>query len=622
MRQEEAIPYLARILTEKKRHKHYNDEVELATLCRQLLGDTEDQKDLILQFSAREDEEQRKQRIKLTNSVTRSVLSPALAYIEELVRTDGIKEVVDSNAAAKDRIKEHFKDFYRGESLFRYCFEAAKYAAKLDPNYWTVFNYKTTRNAANNATAITDIYPIEVPCKNVLDYGFDETGRTMYLAFETTRKATTREGKEIDTPDNYLFGIGYVLNMIEVKPDVVLEGVENYQTITYERKTYLYNVIQNRTIEVPAIRWAAYLSDIHDNEIGAPIFYDAIPLLKSLIRDVSFFDLHKVLHLRAEKFMYVKQCDDVDEESGAECEGGYYGGVRSKDRMCKRCGGSGKVMPLTEQAVITLAWPERQEEVFNLASLTHYAERPINLIEFFRTEIERLSRQVMLAVYSQQAVDAANLMSIATATQASIEYDKINNKLAPIAALIEKAFELAWRVAFQYYGATGEVMLSFPQDFKLQSIDGLIAQYNAAKGAGLPYEVLQSIRSDILKKQYRNSPEQVMFAEALEKHRPFKTKSVNEIGFILQTRAENDPDRQVWENWDEIANELENETVPFYLLDFQTQRNRIREIAARIASEIIRPEPQMEPGFNIADLTGGLPEDLEEEEVPTNNEEE
>lgn len=618
MRQDEAAPYLARILAEKKRHKNYTSEVELANLCRQMLGDTDDQKDLLQQYTAREDEEQKKQRLKLTNSITRSVLSPALAYIEELVRTDGIKEVVEGQTSAKDRIEEHFSDFYRGENLFRYCFEAAKYAAKLDPNYWTVFTYIARLNPANNATAITDIYPLEIPCKNVLDYGYDETARLKYLAFETTRKATTREGKEIDTPDNYLFGIGYFVNMVEQKPDVIIEGIENYQTITYDRKTFRYTVIMNRTLEVPAIRWSAYLSDIHDNEIGAPIFYDAIPLLKSLIRDTSFFDLHKVLHLRAEKFMYVKSCDDVDEESGAMCEGGYYGGVRSKDRQCKCCGGSGKIMPLTEQSAVTLAWPQRQDEVFNLASLTHYAERPINLIEFFRSEIERLSRQVMLAVYSQQAVDAANLMSIATATQASIEYDKINNKLAPLASLIERAWELAWRVAFQYYGTTGNVMLSFPQDFKLQSVDGLIGQYNAAKGAGLPYEVLQSIRMDIIKKQYRNSPELVMFTEAFEKHRPFKTKNISEVGFILQSRADNDPDRQVWEHWDEIANELEQETVPFYLLSFNEQRTKIREIAARIASEVQRPQMQPDMNFNLNDITGGVPEDIEE---PDNNEE-
>jgi len=589
MTQEEALEYLIEIATKNKRHKHYEQETAMANECRAIMGDTNEQREIIRSYTMREDEEQLRQRLRLTNSITRSVLGPALAYVEEIIRADGKKEVVEGADSIKSRIDEHFTNFYRGESLLQYCFEMAKYASKLDPNCWTVFQYKSQTNQANFSTSITDIYPIEVLSKDVMDYYHNETGTLEYLAF-TRQRPVLNAREDLDyLPEYYFYAIGYVIHALEMKEGYrELEDYSQYERYEGDRKTFMVRTFDNRTQEVPAIRWSAYLSDVHDNEIGAPIYQDAVPLLKSIIRDVSFFDVHKVLHLRAEKFQYVKRCDDTDEESGTMCEAGYYGGIRDEKWRCRSCGGSGKLIPSSEQNVITLAWPDRQDEVFNLSSLTHYAERPINLIEFFRTEIDRLSRAVMLAVYSQQAIDAGTLATVATATQASIEYDKINNKLAPLAAMIEKAYELAWRVSFNYYGSQAEsVMFAFPQDFKLQSIAALIQQYKEATEAQMPYKVLEAIRGDIMKKVYRNSPEIVRMTEALELHRPMKSKTLQEAAFILQQRDPTDPERQLYEQWDNVTQEMELLQIPFFLLTFQEQRTRMYEAAARYAQNVI-----------------------------------
>lgn len=608
MSKEEALEYLLEIATKDKRHKHYKQEVELAEECRAIMGDTEAQREIIRSYSMREDEEQLRQRLRLTNSITRSVLGPALAYVEEIIRADGKKEVVEGSESVKTRIDNHFTNFYRGESLLQYCFEMAKYASKLDPNCWTVFQYKSETNQANFSTSITDIYPIEVLSKDVMDYYHNETGLLEYLAFTNERPVlNTKEDLEY-LPQYYFYAIGYMIHAIETKPGYrEVEDYSSYESYSNDKKTFLVRTFDNRTQEVPAIRWSAYLSDVHDNEIGAPIYQDAVPLLKSIIRDVSFFDVHKVLHLRAEKFQYVKRCDDQDEESGAMCEAGYYGGIREDRWRCKSCGGTGKIIPSSEQNVITLAWPDRQDEVFNLSSLTHYAERPINLIEFYRSEIDRLSMAVMLAVYSQQSVNAANLASVATATQASIEYDKVNNKLAPLAAIIEKGYELAWRIAFNYYNSQAEaVMFAFPQDFKLQSVDALMDQYKKAIEAQMPYKVLEAIRGDIVKKLYRNSPEIVRMSEALEMHRPMKSKSLQEAALILQQRDASDPERQLYEQWDNVTQEMELLDIPFYLLSYQEQRLRMYETAAQYANNVVYLSSEPTPGADVSAMLAQL----------------
>lgn len=589
MTKEESLKYLIEIATKNKRHKHYQTEVAMANECRSIMGDTEAQREIIRGYTMREDEEQLRQRLRITNSITRSVLGPALAYMEEVIRADGKKEVVEGPESVKSRIDQHFSNFYRGESLLQYCFEMAKYAAKLDPNCWTVFQYKSQINAANFSTSITDLYPIEVMSKDVLDYYHNETGTLEYLAFSRERPVLNKREDLEYLPEHFFYGIGFMIHAIEQREGYrEVEDYSSYETYQGDRKTFLVRTFDNRTEEVPAIRWSSYLSDVHDNEIGAPIYQDAVPLLKSIIRDVSFFDVHKVLHLRAEKFQYVKRCDHTDEESGTICEGGYYGGIKDERWRCRSCGGTGKLIPSSEQNVITLAWPDRQDEVFNLSSLTHYAERPINLIEFYRTEIDRLSRAVMLAVYSQQAIDAGTLATVATATQASIEYDKINNKLAPLAAMIEKGYELAWRIAFNYYGSRAEsVMFAFPQDFKLQSVSALITDYKQALDAQMPYKVLEAIRGDIMKKVYRNSPEVISLANALEQHRPMRSKTTEEAVMLLQQRDTADPERQLYEQWDNVTLEMEQLDIPFYLLTFQEQRSRMYEAAARYAANVV-----------------------------------
>lgn len=579
-----------------------------------MMGGTEEQKEILREYTAREDAQQQEQRLRLTNSLTSAALAPSLAYLDEVGRVDNVRQIVEGNAQVKSRIEEHFKRFYRGESLLQYCFEAGKYAAKLDPNYWTLFLYKTATDPVNRAISITDIYPYEVRSIDVVDYAYDEAGELLYLIFESKAMGADRNGRTVDVPEFYMYGIGYVIHMVENQQNITVEGIdEKYSVVSEGKKSYYQRIMPNGTREVPAHRWSAYMSDVHDNEIGEPIYAKAIPLLRSLIRDGSFFDVHKVLHLRAKEFQYVKACDHQDEESGAMCEGGYYGGIRSKDHLCRMCSGTGKITSVSEQSVITLAWPERMDEVFDLAKLSYYQERPIPILEMFRKEIDTIARQITLTVFSQQNVDASSLANVQTATQSKIESDKVNNKLAPFAANIEKAWELAWRVAFNYYNQQADqVRLAFPQDFKLQTLQELIATYQAGVAAGLPYTVLSAIKMDIMKKLYRNTPQVVLLAEAMEKHKPFRSKTPEEAAIILQGRAPDDPEKQLYEQWDNVATDIEENDPVFWLRPFDQQRQAVYDLAARFADSVVTVDAQGNDDAMaqlLEQLTGGMGEE-------------
>jgi hypothetical protein len=197
-------------------------------------------------------------------------------------------------------------------------------------------------------------------------------------------------------------------------------------------------------------------------------------------------------------------------------------------------------------------------------------------------------------------VDAGSLANVQTATQSRIEYSKINNKLAPFAALIEKAFELAYRVGFNFYNSAAEVaLLSFPTDFKLQTLTELMTDLKAARESGSPYPVIDAINRDIMSKAYKNSPEMVDFFAAIEKYRPFKSKRPEEVALILQQRATDDPERQLYETWDVVTTEIQETQPAFHLYDPRRQKQVMFDLAANAAGNVKYID-------NSQDIAGGL----------------
>lgn len=617
MTAQDAQEHIIKVIADGYRHKHYERAVAIADECRVILGDSKMQRNKLREYTLLETEQEQEQRERLTNSVTAAALGPSLSYLDKVIRADGQTEIIEGPPDIRDRLTTFFKRFYRGETLKQYCYEAAKYAVALDPNYWTVFQYSTAIDEGNGGNAITDIYPIEVASKSALDWGFDKAGELEYLVFTSNRKVL-KNGKDAEAPEYFLYGVGYVLHAIELRPeweeraDYSLYEVVDIGGKEKRRITIAYAVFPNSTQEVPAIRWSAYLSDVDDNEIGVALYERAKGYLFDLLRDKSFFDLTKVLHMRPEKAQYVKTCTGMDEKGEQMCDGGYYGGVRRDEYRCKTCNGTGKMLAASEQRVVTLTWPERGDEVFDLAKLTHYFDRPVSTIEFFDKQIAAATRAITLAVFNQQNVDAGALSSPTTATQARIEYDKVNDKLASFAAIIEKAFEKAWRVGFNFFQREAEVaLLSFPADFKLKTTNELVEDLKAAQDAGAPYWVVQSITMDLLSKAYRNSPDMVALFSALEKHRPMKSKRPEEAVMLLQMRAPEDPDRQLFEQWDNVINEIQENRPEFFVYPLDQQRRLIYELAAQYAAEVKYMDngPQLGPDMEslFAQLEGGAP---------------
>jgi hypothetical protein len=222
----------------------------------------------------------------------------------------------------------------------------------------------------------------------------------------------------------------------------------------------------------------------------------------------------------------------------------------------------------------------------------------LDVAQFYVSEIDRLADLIFSTTYNQNTTAPTTAK---TATEVSLNAELVNNKLTKVAGRIEDAMELAYRIAHQYYDVEGDIEFTYPADFKILPVEVLIEQYNAAKDAGLDFAVLQSIRADILNKQYRNSTAIKMDIEAFDAHRPWRDKTMEEVAMITQGRATDDYHRQLWENFDAVVQQVKYNLTAlayepkFYLYTLDKQKQEIEKALAQVLISVKYATPTVDP---------------------------
>jgi hypothetical protein len=593
--EDQAFNKLVDVISFGLTHPYYDDCINVSKYAFKVnSADAEDQKEIIEKYRKHETKEEKKQRIRITNPITSVPLGMVYAYFEETFRTDGIKKKVDHpNQRIKELIDQNFKQFYHGESLHEYLHETLLFLNRFDPNGWVIFESNLIENDRGEREALK-VYPVIATCKEAIDFKLSESGQVEYLIveFERTEMITRGQTAREDVFDDfYLYGAGFNWHFAETKSGA--EHAIDYEAQGYERidikdQMFFVRSFSTGTKEVPAIRAGAYLSGYHGNKIAETPVESAKPILNDLMGEKSLFDTQKVVHIFPEKMEYVKKCSYEHPEYGF-CENGYYGGHYGQDvYRCGSCNGTGKLVVSSEQQNKTFAWPDDAADLIDLSKITHYVERPINIVEFYEQRIDKLIAMVKMVAFNQEEIDLRSLTN-KTATEIKIQDDRINNKIAPFAQKTAKAWELAHRVAFQMYGLEDPVVnMTHPHDYKLKSVKELISEFEQAKAAGQPYEVLWSITTDILTKQHRNNPEMVNDIQAFQAWKPLKDKPPEEIFFIIQNRSNEDFDRLLWENWDRVVRAIKTAQGDnyFYLQSIERQAELIRDEVEAIRQQI------------------------------------
>lgn len=531
----------------------------------------------------RETAAQVEQRLRLTNPITAAAISPALAYVEELQRTDGVHRMgVFQDQARFEQVQESMGMYYAGQSIQEFTFQAVKMANERDPNSWLVFERKELPNAAGYT-----FYPVLVESERAVDWRFDETGKLQHLVFseEEYQSKQIAGGVEVAHVNHfYLYAPGYAA-FAQYMGDDTAPRYEDQAYSIDGADDYLIWIFVTGTIETPAIRLGAYQSELDVNAPCELLYEPARGYLKDLMGVKSSLDLNMVIHMYLRLFQYVKGCEAVDDQ-GLQCIDGYYAADRK--RPCATCGGTGKIIHGGEQDVVTFRFPDSKEQFVDLAQVAHYLVPPIEVLLNQQDQVKYLASILTYVIYSQETSQEVNIQ---TATQFAINYSRIYNKLYPIALKVGQVESMAYRVGMQYYGAFKDgdnYHVTYPMDFAMKKESELIADLAAAKAAGAPYSVQKAISDALLKKKHKDNPAFVNDQLAFDALKPFSDKSPEELAMILATRAKTDPKRVAWENWQEIQHNiqarLKDRGAAFYLYPMEVQRKEIaEEVVAIIA---------------------------------------
>lgn len=575
---ENALPRLIEVISHEMYHADYERTVKVQHFAyATATGD--DIEEMITSVRTRETEEQKKQRIRITKTLTPVAVEMVKKYFRKLRKTDGVKvneRWQPENQTALAQYRALADQFYAMQSLDEYLFDLLEDYTFIDPNAFLVIERENIFQ--DNVAVGVRAYPIVFHAHQVRHYGY-KYGVLDYLLTETKSMEPARHGMEQEVSEFRLYGAGFVLHAVEWKearPD--MPGYEPLSVPisgTSRSRNFLYAMFRNGTEEVPAIRLSAYLDGQTHSATAVTPMEPVKPLLEQLINIGSLHDLTIFLHSISRRKELVEACDYHDLETGHYCDGG----LLPNDKVCPRCMGTGDKSIASEQDSIRIRLPQnfRPEDVPDLSKMAHTEQADVALLDWQQNKIDWLLKFIVYATMTRDAVTMAEISK--TATEMVLNNQEAYNKIQPYAELYSQAYKLCARIITQYQGSFTGFLVDhrFPDDYQFETEKDLLQKLAEARANKAPFDYIAQINYQLIRLQ-KKSREEAERAKAWAAWMPWPDLSDEMLAMVLAERAPQDRDRFLRENFYRIRTEIERETGGlFYLLAPIRQEQLINE---------------------------------------------
>ena len=608
MNVETAVELAERIITRKERHSDYNRCVEIAHKSRVFVTGEGQGEDYLLAMRDKENERQKQIRVKVTKPITPLAINPVRTEYAKISRVDGVTRSIDGNDLTD--LNEALETFHSNASLDNYLERRYVHWNFLDPNGWLVAERRNVYDEVGKVERV-DIYPLEVTSKQAIHYNYDN-GVPQWLMVKQERIEVVTEvlpngsvkSAEQEVDDYFFYAAGIALRYseyIQTPPDfpgaVPITLLEDGES---EPERFMFASYETGTTEFPGHKWGAYDDQDGDGTVKVPPFWDGARfLLEDLIETKSVFDVSKHNHVFPRLFHYEQRCKHM--EGAFQCSGGKLVDSHGNGGgNCPACNGTGGNLHFGESDIITFEMPANMEDLSRLpplASLAYYHQPPLDVTKALYEWVQDFKEQVYIASFNSSNVDKA--MVAKTATEVSKLWDDINTRIYPCASWMSRLYEKIVRVSAQYLEKEVKVRHSFPRDMKLEPLEVVMQRYKDSEG--LPYDVRQSILFAVLGKTFLDNPKKAENIKAWEYWRPFKSMSQETVLFILQDRANDDFDKLLFQNWDNVQIDVEKALgeTDFSDLTMERQYQAIKQ-----AIEAIKPNIKfLDSGQQFPDFT-------------------
>lgn len=592
----------------EKRHPDYEKCCEIAKKSAIFVTGEGQADEYLIPLRDKETKRQKEIRVKVSKPITPFALNPVRTEFQKMFRVDGVHLAIEGEEM--NVVNEAIETYHSNASINTYFERRYVHWNFLDPNGWHVTERRNKVDELGRVVGV-DVYPLEVTSEQAVNYEFDngvpvwlivKQERYEMVAQQDANRKTTYKNEEVEDYFFYAAGIalrysGYIQTPLE---GITGEPIELTELAEGENETkkFIFQDFQTGSKEFPGYKWGAYDELESNGTVKVPPFWDGARfVLEDLIETKSVFDVSRHNHVFPKLFHYDEPCDYHD-ENGHTCMGGKMEGT---GHTCPQCNGAGGKLHFSESDIVTFAMPKDMEDLSKLpalSSLAYYHQPPLDVTQELYSWIKDFLEWVYIASFNSTNVDKA--FAAKTATEISAIYDAINARVYSSATWWSRMVEKTVRVTSQYLGKDVKVRHSVPMDMKLESLDVLLARYSAA--IDMPHEVKDAILHSILGKTFLDNPSRVESIKAWSYWKPFKSMSNETILFLLQSRANDDFDKILYENWDNVQIEVENTlpaTTPFAKLDRAKQFELIQKAVATVYAKI---------KFQSLDSAGQIPD--------------
>jgi hypothetical protein len=581
------FPILTDTVRNNKRHTDYIRVTELAALYRQLITG-EDAESLLKPFVRREDATMFAQRVAITGLLTEAWADTLMNPFFRIGRLDNIRKLIAFDASVPNsdirvqEIEDRLSTFYGTDPLEKYLGSRFIELSFTDPNTFLAVDFDSFNNVTDKARP----YPVEYTSAEAIDFKY----KNNVLQYLIVKKDIPLDGT---WGEQYLMYLpNEIIRLTQVKnvpfnqvrgenlQDQVIDG---YWQCAADR-VFQVELFRPKAGEVQATR-VGYKSDLRTGgRTFVNPFHATLAYFKKSIKIVSEADLSAALHAFPHVSTWEEVCDGFP-DLNISCKKGH----DIQGNTCKRCKGLGiiKHYTSTTQDAITLKMPKEggPAPLVTPENVISFKSPDIAILQWQDTKIDKLKAEAISTMYNNDVLAKTTIAE--TATAAAAKRDEIYNTLHPAAENVSSKWKFFVRIISSLLdNPKPKLLYEFPSDYKIQTVDELLAQLELANKSGGPASLKQAIALDIAAKVYVDDDYAFLKEKTKAKWIPMQGRSDDTVLMLISIGKLTTEEEILWVHSDSIFDDLENEVSDFYHFTYEKQKPYIMQKIADIQAQL------------------------------------
>ena len=499
--------------------------------------------DFLSKIQNYENEEQLENRKKVTKPMTVPIFNKEVNTFDKAFSAQGFSRYYDISGEKESEFKEFLKDVGEGRSMNQWMRDVWLEKVNMDCTGVFMVELPSEEDIAEGETR-----PY-VTFKSVVDmHDFDADGSKMeYIIFVKT--VTDKAGHYFE------------YRVIDEAFDYIVEGRNGKVTIIDDK------TIPNPFGYVPAIFASTQEDSV--SEAKTSYIWQAIGVADEYLTDSSIHSILKKLHGYPIFWMRERGCK--------QCSGNGNVYIDSVAVQCKSCNGTGNNLKkdVSDGIVIPQLTDPNQVDSLPVAG---YVSPEIATLAEQRVELEWLRKMIHLGVWGTEEIDTQTTASNETATGRMLDIQAIYDKLQEFSENAERVEQFLTDTLGKalyndsYRGST----ILYGRRYFVRSSFELEELYRKAKEAGLPNNILQSYREELVYVKYGNDPIQLDRQLKLMQVEPLQDYDINQVKALGVTQE--DINMKVFFN--EYITRYEREVKPIALSTVEELKAKLDEYNA------------------------------------------